>query len=268
MSLDRLSGLLVCPACAGELAVQPGRLHCEAGHSYDIARQGYANLLGAAEPANADTAAMLAARERVQAAGVFAQVADLAAHLVSSRSPVLEAGAGTGYYLRTALGDDPAAVGLALDVSKAAARWCARADRRIGSIVADVWTTLPVAARGFGAVLSVFAPRNLAEFARVLRPEGRLVAVTPRPGHLAELRAAHELLDVPAGKAEQLVTSAAEFFDLVDTRVLKYRLDADARLASDLIAMGPNAFHAVPQAVPARTISIDVTVQSFRPLRG
>lgn len=268
MSLDRVQDLLSCPNCGSEMVLDAGRLQCALGHSFDVAREGYVNLLGGAEPANADTTAMLAARRRVQSVGVFAPVAEVVAHLARSRSPVLDAGAGTGYYLAAALGDEQAAVGVGIDVSKAAARQCARADARIGAVVADVWQRLPVVDRSVGVVLSVFAPRNLGEFVRVLQPDGRLVSVTPRPDHLAELRAAHDLLDVPTGKAEQLVAAAAEFFDLVDTRVVRYRFDASAELARDLIAMGPNAFHTVPAEVDATTVGIDVTVQSFRPLQA
>jgi 23S rRNA (guanine745-N1)-methyltransferase len=268
VSLDRVQGLLSCPNCRSELSLDAGRLRCPLGHSFDVAREGYVNLSGTGEPANADTAAMLAARRRVQSAGVFAPVADVVAHLARGRSPVLEGGAGTGYYLAAALGTDPAAAGLAIDVAKAAVRQCARADARIGAVVADVWQRLPVTDRSVGVVLSVFAPRNLGEFARVLHLDGRLISVTPRPDHLAELRSAHELLDVPSGKAEQLVAATAEFFDLVDTRVVKYRFDASAEVAADLIAMGPNAFHHVPEQVNATTVGIDVTVQSFRPLEG
>lgn len=266
MSLDRVQDLLSCPTCSGGMALDAGSLRCPLGHTFDVARQGYVNLLAGAEPANADTAAMLAARARVQAAGVFAAVAEVVAHLARGRSPVLEAGSGTGYYLAAALAADPTVVGLGLDISRAAARHCARADARFGAIVADVWERLPVRDRAVEVVLSVFAPRNLGEFARILQPEGRFIAVTPRSDHLAELRAAHDLLDVPSGKAEQLAGAAAEFFDLVDTRVVKYRVDASAQLARDLIAMGPNAFHTVPEDVAATTVGIDVTVQSFRPL--
>jgi 23S rRNA (guanine745-N1)-methyltransferase len=134
--------------------------------------------------------------------------------------------------------------------------------------VADVWERLPLRDRSIEVVLSVFAPRNLAEFSRVLQPDGRLIAVTPRADHLAELRSQHDLLDVPAGKAEQLAGAAAEFFDLVDTRVVKYHVSATAGLASDLIAMGPNAFHTLPTAVAGGSVGIDVTIQSFRPLSG
>lgn len=266
MSLDQAAELLACPVCQGSLWVAAHTLRCDAGHSFDIARQGYVNLLGAAEPANADTAAMLDARARVHAAGVFDTVTEMIATMAIGRSRVLEAGAGTGHYLAGALGEDADAIGVAVDVSKAAARHCVRTDARIAALVADVWRPLPLQDRCLDVVLAVFAPRNLPEFARVLHPAGRFIAVTPRAGHLVGLRDAYGLLDVPTAKAEQLAAAAAEFFDLIDTRVIKYRVPVDEALATDLIAMGPNAFHQVPRTVTASVISIDVTVQSFRPL--
>ncbi len=264
------AGLLACPRCGAGLTVVTegvGRsLRCPSGHSYDVARQGYVNLLGGREPANADTAPMLAARGRVHTSGLFAPVAGLVSAATTGATALLEVGAGTAHYLVGALGADPAAVGIALDVSRAAARAAARADPRVTAVVADVWRPLPVRARSLDAVLCVFAPRNLAEFARVLRPGGRLVVATPGPGHLAGLRDRHGLLRIPPGKDARLAVAAAEFFRLTDTRVSRYRAEADAGLAADLIGMGPNAFHRLPAEVAATRITIDVTVQVFRPL--
>ena len=62
--LDAARGLLACPVCAGALDVAERPVRCRSAHSFDVARQGYVNLLGSTPPANADTAAMVAARER------------------------------------------------------------------------------------------------------------------------------------------------------------------------------------------------------------
>lgn len=266
MSLVEVAPLLCCPVCRAVVTVGSATLRCDNGHSYDLARQGYVNLLGGSSPANADTAAMLEARSRVHDSGVFDAVAAMVAMLCEGRARILEVGAGTGHYLTAALADDAAAVGIAMDISKNAARICARLGPRIGAVVADVWQPLPVRDHSLDIVLSAFAPRNLPEFARVLHRDGRFIAVTPRPGHLVGLRDAYGLLDIPTEKSERLAAAAAEFFDLIDTRVVKYRVEADQQLATDLIAMGPNAFHDLPEQVSASTVGIDVTVQSFRPL--
>ncbi len=265
MNIDPAVDLLACPRCGAVLTRAEAALRCASGHSYDLARQGYVNLFGGPEPANADTPQMLAARSRVHATGLFAPVAEEVRARVAGRPRVLEAGAGTGYYLAAALGDD-GRVGIALDVSKAAARLAARLDPRIAAVVADVWRGLPVRDSCLDAVLCVFAPRNLREFARVLRPDGRLVVVTPRPEHLSGLRDRHGLLSVPEDKAGQLAVAASEFFEVQATTNLLWRRELDAAEAADVIAMGPNAFHRLPDHVEAGPVSVAVTVQTFAPL--
>lgn len=268
MSLSDALGLLACPSCGSDLRQVERTLRCPSGHSFDIARQGYVNLTSGSEPANADTAAMLAARGRVHAAGVFAPLSEVLALLLHGRRLILEAGSGTAAHLRSAMGQDPEAVGIALDISKAAARIAARADPRIAAVVADVWSRLPLAPGRLDAVLCAFAPRNLPEFHRVLRGDGRLVVVTPRSDHLAGLRDEYPLLRIPAGKAEDVAAAAAEYFTAVDTRVVRRRIDASADLAQDLVAMGPNAFHRLPTVMAPTRVTIDLTVQVFGPLPG
>ncbi len=270
MGIEAGLDLLACPRCGsglGLVGTGSGRtLRCGSGHSFDVAKQGYVNLLGGPEPGNADTGDMLAARTRVHASGLFDPVAaEVAAHL-DGRPRVLEVGSGTAYYLVRALGDDEAGTGIALDVSKAAARLAARSDPRVAAVVADVWRGLPVADHCLDGVLCVFAPRNLAEFARVLRPDGRLVVVTPKPEHLAGLRDRHGLLEVPAGKADQLAVAAAEFFEPLSVGGLVRSRQVDAGLAADVIAMGPNAFHRVPEQVSGGNLVVAVNIQVFRPL--
>ncbi|MDK6455141.1 methyltransferase domain-containing protein, partial [Escherichia coli] len=81
---------------------------------------------------------------------------------------ILEVGAGTGYYLSHTLDSVVGARGVGLDISVPAAKYLAKAHPRIGSIVADVWQQLPIATGSIHAMTVVFAPRNPAEFARVL----------------------------------------------------------------------------------------------------
>ncbi|MBO0855604.1 MAG: methyltransferase type 11, partial [Nocardia sp.] len=149
--LTAIAASLACPQCAAAMAVSDRRLVCGAGHSFDIARQGYVSLLtGAATKMTGDSADMLDARSRFQAAGHFAPIAravaraEAAAPVVPQPEPVLEIGAGTGYYLAAALDALPGNYGIALDVAKPAARRAARAHPRAASILADVWQGLPI----------------------------------------------------------------------------------------------------------------------------
>ena len=256
-----MSGLdwLRCPHCEAPLHRDTSALRCPSGHAFDVARQGYVNLLGRAAPANADTPAMLEARDRFLAAGHYSPVAEAAADAVGGARRVVEVGAGTGYYLARALEAHPAAEGLATDVSPAAARRAARAHPRAASIVADTWAGLPIADGAADAVLCVFAPRNPAEFARILVPGGRLVVVVPRSVHLVELRADYGLLDVAADKAEALVGSLPGWrVAALDT--VERRLELTADEVADVIAMGPNAFHGERSGMAAASVTVAVDV--------
>ncbi len=266
MPLDAARGLLVCPLCAGPLTVDGHEAACPAGHRFDVARQGYLNLLGAKPPANADTAPMVAARERFLGSGVYDRIADdVARRLSTTPGPLLEVGAGTGFYAARALGARDAR-GIALDVSTAAAKRAAQAHPALASVVADAWKTLPLRSGRFGAVLCVFAPRNLPEFARVLADRGLLVVVAPTGEHLASLRRDHGLLGIDDDKDERLMRSAVGLFEPVARNTLRYQVSAGAEQVRDLIEMGPNAFHGVPEGIRPAEIEVAVTVSLFRKL--
>lgn len=266
MTLDAARGLLACPHCAEPLAAEARRWVCPRGHSFDVARQGYLNLAGGPEPANADTAAMLDARARVQASGLF----DVLTGALNALSPanaerLLEVGAGTGHYLAGMLRSRPDARGVALDVSRAAARRAARAHPAAASVVADVWRGLPIRTGSIDVLLCVFAPRNPAEFARVLSPSGLLVVAIPTSEHLAGLRSHYGLLGLEDDKRAKLVAGLADRFQVDSSAFARSGGTLEPQLIDDLIGMGPNAHHSPPGAVGPERVEISVEVTTFRP---
>ena len=283
MSVPAVLDLLRCPLCGQGFADDGGGVRCATGHRFDLARQGYLNLLGSRPPAHADTAAMVAARGRFLASGAYAPVADALvaaarAGLAAARSSrtaapaLLEAGAGTGYYT-AALLEGLGGRAVALDISAAAARRAARAHPAAAAVVADAWAGLPLGDGVVDVVASVFAPRNPAEFARVLRPDGVLVVVTPRSAHLQELRAALGLLDVDPVKQERLAAGLADGFTPAGEVDVRYEAAWSRSRVVDLVAMGPNAFHLDDAAVRERaaglpdpvTTTVAVAVSTWRP---
>ena len=244
---------LSCPHCAAELSFADAAangLTCDDGHTFDVARQGYVSLLaGSGGHGTADTAEMVAARDTFLKAGHYAGVAELVAELAAAaaaRVPddtcLVDLGAGTGYYLARAL-HDVDRPGIALDVSKHACRYAAKAHPGIGAVVADAWSGLPIRGRAASVLLNVFAPRNAREMRRVLHPAGRAVVVVPEPDHLKELIAEYGLLSVDDRKAERLRDQFEGRFEVEDEHPYRSVATLSAAEVAQVIGMGPNAWH-------------------------
>jgi 23S rRNA (guanine745-N1)-methyltransferase len=270
---------LICPHCGAGLRMSGNSVRCPRGHVFDVARQGYVNLLpGEAKAGTADTAEMVEARALFLGSGsyepVAAGVADavLGALDTDGAGCVVDVGAGTGYYLARVLDEAPLLRGLALDLSKYAARRAARAHPRAGSAVADTWGTLPVLTGAAAFVLDVFAPRNGAEFARILAPQGALIVVTPNPGHLSELVTSLGLLSVDPDKQARLAGKLDTWFRRRETAVIDSEMLLGRGDVAALIGMGPSAWHSEPAEVEAAvralpepmTVTLSVEVAVYR----
>lgn len=239
--------LLRCPHCAAAFGQRDRTLVCSRGHTFDIAQQGYVNLLPRRpRTGTGDSAEMVQARASFLGRGHYAPFAEAVAAAVNETGPpdaaVAEIGAGTAYYLAR-VADGRTGPGLALDVSTAAARRAARAHPRVGAVVADAWGSLPVADGCLGAALVAFAPRAGGELGRVLRLGGRLMVLVPGPDHLVELRSALGLLDVDPRKSERLTATLGAAFVPVDERTVRWTTTLDRSDVRDLVLMGPNARH-------------------------
>lgn len=252
---------LRCPVCRSPLnmmrdagtAVPGNVLVCAEGHSFDAARQGYFNLLvGKGTAFEADTAEMVAARVSFLEAGHYGPLADAVAAAVvpflpTEAATVLDSGTGTGHYLRVMLDAAAAAScrvsAVGLDISKFALRRAARLNPEALNLVCDVWQPLPLGDHAIDVVTVIFAPRNPAEFARVLRPGGRLVVVTPRAGHLAAIAGQTGMLGIEEGKDDRLVDAMSAQFSLETVRDLDIALVLSPQEVTDLAYMGPAGHH-------------------------
>lgn len=262
IALHKIVNWLACPICGQRFLLTDRKLVCPNHHSYDLARQGYVNLLGRTPPPNADTSAMLSAREKVFDSGIFNSLRDQIQKAVGQVTSIVEVGAGTGFYLSGILDAKPDAAALATDVSVAAARKCAA--NGLAAIVADTWRRLPLTNSCVAAVLCVFAPRNPAEFARILIDHGRVIVAAPNLGHLLSLRNKFGLLDIPDNKQERITASFTQHgFSLVSTHEIVSKQSVDESLVANLIAMGPNAFHQHTRNACATQVELDVSIKVF-----
>lgn len=270
----RLLAVLRCPLCGGALApphAAPASfttlrgvrsLGCAEGHSFDAARQGYLSLLtGNTNAANADSTDMVTARTLFLEAGHYEPLARALAATVAELCPpdgtVMDAGAGTGYYLAAVLDALPGSVGLGLDASKFALRRAAGAHPRAGAATWDIWKPLPVVSGAADVVINVFAPRNGPEFQRVLRPDGALVVVTPTARHLGELPASLGMLSVDAAKEDRLHRTLSGHFRQERTDVVEREVAMTDEDVRNLILMGPSAHHLSAEDVHRSVASLD-----------
>ena len=278
--LDAALDCLACPLCEARLLRRGGSLRCETGHSFDIARQGYASLLpGDAHTGTADTAAMLDAREAFFAAGHFdaivSAVAERASALLAAGGAgcVVDVGAGPGRYLAAVLDAAPGRAGVALDLSKHAVRRAARAHPRVAAAVANTWGRLPLRSGAAALILDVFAPRNAAEFRRVLAPDGALLVVTPTARHMREAVEALGLLAVDDDKAERLAGQMEPGFAPEREDALEAPLALSHADLEHFALMGPSAWHVEREALASRiaalpkpvATALSVRVATYRP---
>ncbi|MDQ2661223.1 MAG: methyltransferase domain-containing protein [Actinomycetota bacterium] len=248
-----------------------------------MTRRGTTTLLPPRAPHTmGDSREMLEARSELLGSGVFAPISDAIGDACgelgaeTGRSRVADLGCGTGYYSTRLADTFPGSQMLTADRSPAAVRMATRAVPRSTGVVLDLWRPLPIRDATADLIINVFAPRNPAEFARILRSRGQLVVVVPTSNHLAELRALAPLLHVPSGKDGQ-VRQAFNAAGLahVGTERLQYRASVDPAQRDALVGMGPSAHHrstpdhptpdGPPEALPSRLdLTVSVDVLSFR----
>jgi 23S rRNA (guanine745-N1)-methyltransferase len=269
-SLVNVVPFLQCPLCAGEMGLERAALRCPKGHFFDVARQGYVNLLSGLAPQSADTPEMVAARARFLGAGHYDRLSELLGEIaVGLGSPaageercLVEVGAGTGRHLGAILERFPGVPGIAIDISKHAARHAARAHPRIGSVVADATRVIPVRTAAAALAFCVFAPRSATELHRILDPRGALVVAMPAPGrHLQELVGPLGMLTVDPRKEERLESRLAPSFVPSERHDVEFPLRLSRAAVADLVAMGPSAHHVSPDSLRSEVESLPEPVE-------
>lgn len=190
---------LKCPVCGLGLEREGRSLRCGKGHSYDLAKQNYVNLLmsnKSSDKRHGDDKLMVRARqdflEKNHYLFLREEICRLAEQYCPERVELLDAGCGEGWYtcaLKAALDKRGSCSAVGVDISKNALMFAGRRDPEISWAVASV-SSLPVEDGKIDLVLSVFAPNDDGEFRRVLRPGGLLLKVMPMENHLLGLKKA------------------------------------------------------------------------------
>ncbi|AJT40946.1 putative RNA methyltransferase [Psychromicrobium lacuslunae] len=275
---------LICPLCAENFTLNesgtPG-VRCPNGHSFDFSRHGYLNLLsGAPSKFTAESKQMIQARANFLGAGHFAPLSEQLSTTLERWTPpvrpdslLIDAGVGIGHYLKSLLDGAGSRAAIGLDLSPEALRRASRDNPGTLQLVWDVWRPWPVAANTADAIVVVFAPRNAAEYHRVLRSDGLLLVVTPLTEHLSGLPEFEGRLHQQPGKHAILHFGLAEHFELLEEKEVRWQLDLSATEAADLVMMGPSGHHIGEAALKSTLgdsryqVQSAVRISAFRPLR-
>ena len=155
---------ILCPTCGAALTLGPRQWSCSKGHSFDVARQGYVNLLPVTQKHSlhpGDTREQVAARRAFLEAGFYtplAQAVCQAAQRYGSKArAILDAGCGEGYYSAQVGAALPGATLYGLDISKDAVRLAA-GKYKSGTWLCGTAAHLPFPAESLDLILSMFAP--------------------------------------------------------------------------------------------------------------
>ncbi|HME00903.1 MAG TPA: methyltransferase domain-containing protein [Terriglobia bacterium] len=250
--------MLICPVreCPMALMREERRLLCTRGHSFDVARSGYINLLQPQDRRSnqpGDTAAAVAGRRRLHDRGVAEPLLRAIAGIIrgSPSDIVLDAGCGDGFYLGT-LARQAGFAAHGVDISIPAVDAAARRYPGCEWIVANADRVVPYSDRSFSIVLSITSRMNAGEFRRVLRDDGRLLVGIPGPEDLLELRGAGR------DRVARTMETFAHGFTLVDRQRVTTAADLDAAAVHDVLLSIYRPRRLQPAEAKRVTFSLDL----------
>ncbi|MFC6333525.1 putative RNA methyltransferase [Paenibacillus septentrionalis] len=198
-NVETISELLRCPLCKGPMQAVPTKsLTCLRNHTFDIAKQGYVNMMPRPSKSRYDKSLFEARHSVINESRLYEGLHDIIAEkitkhvdTVESSIVMLDAGCGEGSHLqllKEKCGHD-AILGIGLDISKDGIMMAAKRYKQSAWLVADLASS-PLADQSCHVILNMLSPANYEEFKRMLTPGGLVVKVVPRPHYLKELRAA------------------------------------------------------------------------------
>lgn len=222
---------MICPICKKELSISNKSYKCSNNHSFDIAKEGYLNLL-ISKKNSGDTKESTLARLEFLEKGYYDFLGNELNKIISNISAsldILDLGCGVGYYDKFI----PSKSLVGLDISKYAIQKAAKHNKNHFYLVASS-ANIPYQDHSFDLIFSIFSPIFIDEIKRVLKPNGILITVTPGTNHLFELK--QRLYTNPYLNEEENITYPD--FDC-DSMTIKNQVILDSIDIDNLIKMTP-----------------------------
>ena len=234
---------LLCPICTLPLQQDGKTCRCAANHSFDIARQGYVNLLPVQQKHSlnpGDTREQVLSRRCFLESGFYAPIADAlcaAAKELGAAGPILDIGCGEGYY-SARVAEALAAPLTGLDISKEAVR-CAAARYKNAQWICGSAARLPIANGSAGLVMSLFALTVPEEFRRVLRSDGLFFQVLAQEDHLLGLKS---IIYPTLTHKEKNTTPQLTGFRLMRQIPIRFSFTVEGAQVQNLLSMTPHVY--------------------------
>lgn len=266
---------LICTVrdCRQPLVREEARFTCANGHSFDVARSGYLNLLQPQDKRSktpGDTEAAVAARRRFLESGAVDPLVDALVQTLPMHSgqSLLDVGCGEGYHLdafRRAYPIDT----YGTDISIPAIDQAARRYRESFWVVANADRFIPWAEASFDAVTSITARLNAAEFRRLLKPDGSLLVALPAPDDVIELREAILGEGVLRDRVARTVLEFEPHFVLESSERVQHRAHLSKGAIQDVMTSSYRGLRPRERERLATITNLDVTLARdllhFRP---
>ncbi|WP_394243268.1 23S rRNA (guanine(745)-N(1))-methyltransferase [Vibrio astriarenae] len=240
-----------CPLCHQSLTLTDRTYRCSNNHSFDLAKEGYVNLMPVQHKRSkdpGDNKEMMQARRRFLDHDYYARLRDRIAELClenthQQTSTILDIGCGEGYYT-SHLAQETQSTVFGLDISKAMIKQAAKRYSDVNFTVASS-QRLPFSDNSLNAVVRIYAPCHHDELYRTIADNGIIITVTPAAQHLFQLRELiYEEVRLHHDEAESIVG-----FELESEENLSYPMHLSGSDAYDLLQMTPFAWKASPGLV-------------------
>jgi len=234
---------LLCPICREMLQQEERSYRCSNHHSFDIARQGYVNLLPVQQKHSlfpGDTREQVLSRRRFLETGLYSPIADALCQKaleLGAQGPILDVGCGEGYY-SSLLAQTLGCSLTGLDVSKEAVR-CASAKYKSARWLCATAASLPITSESVGLLTSLFALTMPEEFHRVLKREGFFFQVLAAEDHLLGLKS---LIYPELIRKEKNSTPQVPGFSLVESQSIRFQFTAEGTQVTYLLSMTPHVY--------------------------
>lgn len=267
---------LACPIDGNKLEQNDGQLVCENGHTFDIARQGYVNLLPVQHKRSkqpGDSKAMVLARTAFLNSGIYEPIANKLTEIISAQITTdketcfLDAGCGEGYYFdaifRTL--DEHKNTNklsfIGLDISKDAIIQASKRNKQISWLVGTNRQP-PIEDASVDIILCLFGFLSLDAFNKALKPDGKIIIVDPGPEHLKELR---EIIYPEIKKSDKSNTSQNEIkgFALLKSEDVTFKAKiTNNEKINQLLIMTPHFYRASKEGKQkaANLNELDITI--------